>query len=270
MALLAISGLAVAFADDSSAESYTSTDVVLYDKNEVNPIKEVMTSGEFTAKVTFNEGGSGFSKISYTATFLDSSGTNMGSTVIKSGGSITPVATNPYTGTIKMTAPSKVGDYTLRVVFTEIINEEQKEITIDRTVRVVEPIELSINVTNTIDSALAITKGVFYFHIDGQRIEASKLEKTIAIGGSESFSYKFLASDLDLSKGKHTYTLEAADANNGYNVTGLGVEHEFYYDQGSMSAYTYLMVLLFIIVTVIAVWIYRKPVKNYGKPKARR
>ena len=113
---------------------------------------------------------------------------------------------------------------------------------------------------------VAITDGVFYFMLDGNKIEESKTTKSIAIGDTATFTYELLGSTL--SKGKHTYSLVAAD--NAYNVSGLGTEHTFYYDQGNMNAYTYLMVLLFIIVTIIAVWIYRKPVKNYGKPKARR
>ena len=137
---------------------------------------------------------------------------------------------------------------------------------LQKDLKVSEPVTLTVKITNPTTSSLAITDGVFYFMLDGKKIDDSKTTKSIGIGDSATFTYELMGSSL--SKGKHTYSLVAADS--AYNVDGLAKEHTFYYDQGSMSAYTYLMVLLFIIVTVIAVWIYRKPVKNYGKPKARR
>ena len=255
---MALSGFAGAFvlADDSSAESYASADVTFSQY-------EVKISSTVTATLTFNEADTAnFTKIEYTATLLDSSGKSVG-TVTPSTGSYSSAS---YTKDVTVTAPSKAGTYTLKVVFTETYNGETKEITVNRDLKVSEPVTLTVKITNPATSELAITDGVFYFFLDGNKIEDSKTVKSIAIGDTATFTYELMGSSL--SKGKHTYSLVAADS--AYNVTGLGTEHTFYYDQSSMSLYTYLMVLLFIIVTVIAVWVYRKPVKNYGKPKARR
>ena len=257
VALLALTGFAgVAIADDSSADSYASADVTF-------SASEVKTSGTVTATLNFNEGDAGFSKVEYSATLLDSTGKNTSATITSSTGSSDTV---PFTKDLTVTAPSKAGTYTLKVVYTETIGTETKEYTVNKDLKVSEPVTLTVKITNPETSSLAITDGVFYFVLDNKRIEESKTTKSIAIGDTATFTYELLGSTL--SKGKHTYSLEAAD--NAYNVDGLGKEHTFYYDQGNMNAYTYLMVLLFIIVTIIAVWIYRKPVKNYGKPKARR
>lgn len=257
VALLALTGFAgVAIADDSSADSYASADVTF-------SASEVKTSGTVTATLNFNEGDANFSKVEYSATLLDSTGKNTSATITSPTGSSTTV---PFTKDLTVTAPSKAGTYTLKVVYTETIGTETKEYTVNKDLKVSEPVTLTVKITNPETSSLAITDGVFYFVLDNKRIEESKTTKSIAIGDTATFTYELLGSTL--SKGKHTYSLEAAD--NAYNVSGLGTEHTFYYDQGNMNAYTYLMVLLFIIVTIIAVWIYRKPVKNYGKPKARR
>ena len=257
VALLALTGFAgVAIADDSSADSYASADVTF-------SASEVKTSGTVTATLNFNEGDAGFSKVEYSATLLDSTGKNTSATITSPTGSS---ATVPFTKDLTVTAPSKAGTYTLKVVYTETIGTETKEYTVNKDLKVSEPVTLTVKITNPETSSLAITDGVFYFMLDGNKIEESKTTKSIAIGDTATFTYELLGSTL--SKGKHTYSLEAAD--NAYNVSGLGTEHTFYYDQGNMNAYTYLMVLLFIIVTILAVWIYRKPVKNYGKPKARR
>lgn len=257
VALLALTGFAgVAIADDSSADSYASADVTF-------SASEVKTSGTVTATLNFNEGDAGFSKVEYSATLLDSTGKNTSATITSPTGSSFTV---PFTKDLTVTAPSKAGTYTLKVVYTETIGTETKEYTVNKDLKVSEPVTLTVKITNPETSSLAITDGVFYFVLDNKRIEESKTTKSIAIGDTATFTYELLGSTL--SKGKHTYSLEAAD--NAYNVSGLGTEHTFYYDQGSMNAYTYLMVLLFIIVTILAVWIYRKPVKNYGKPKARR
>ena len=257
VALLALTGFAgVAIADDSSADSYASADVTF-------SASEVKTSDKVTATLSFNEGDASFSKVEYSATLLDSTGKNTSATITSPTGSS---ATVPFTKDLTVTAPSKAGTYTLKVVYTETIGTETKEYTVNKDLKVSEPVTLTVKITNPETSSLAITDGVFYFMLDGKRIEESKTTKSIAIGDTATFTYELLGSTL--SKGKHTYSLEAAD--NAYNVNGLGTEHTFYYDQGNMNAYTYLMVLLFIIVTILAVWIYRKPVKNYGKPKARR
>ena len=257
VALLALTGFAgVAIADDSSADSYASADVTF-------SASEVKTSDTVTATLNFNEGDANFSKVEYSATLLDSTGKNTSATITSPTGSSTTV---PFTKDLTVTAPSKAGTYTLKVVYTETIGTETKEYTVNKDLKVSEPVTLTVKITNPETSSLAITDGVFYFVLDGKRIDESKTTKNIAIGDTATFTYELLGSTL--SKGKHTYSLEAAD--NAYNVSGLGTEHTFYYDQGNMNAYTYLMVLLFIIVTIIAVWIYRKPVKNYGKPKARR
>ena len=53
-------------------------------------------------------------------------------------------------------------------------------------------------------------------------------------------------------------------------ITGLGEEYTFYIGDNSYTAWIALLVIFVIILILVLVWVYRKPVKNYGKPKSRR
>ena len=74
----------------------------------------------------------------------------------------------------------------------------------------------------------------------------------------------------DAGNGQHTFALVAADGGNMADIEGLGVEHTFYIGDTSYTWMVVLLVLVIIIVLLVMVWVYRKPVKNYGKPKSRR
>ena len=58
----------------------------------------------------------------------------------------------------------------------------------------------------------------------------------------------------------------------GGQVTGLGPEHThtIYVEDKSYTFIEVTAVIVLIIVVLLMIWVYRKPVKNFGKPKARR
>ena len=73
-----------------------------------------------------------------------------------------------------------------------------------------------------------------------------------------------------LLTGEGYRVLEAADGGNIVSIEGLGEEHTFYIGDNSYTWVTALLVLVIILLLFVMVWVYRKPVKNYGKPKSRR
>lgn len=247
------------YSDDSSADSLATATIKFSEST-------VKVSGSTTATLTFTEADSdNFEKVSYVATLKDSKGVSMGETAISTSYATGESSSTPYTRDITVNAPKTAGVYTLEVVFTETYAGADREIKVVRNLDVREPITLSVTVTNKDDSSLSITDGTFYFYLDGKRLDDSVSTTSIAIGGSHTFTYEIIE---NLKSGPHTYKLDTAG--DSYSVDGLGKEYTFYYNQGSTSLYTYIMVIIFIVVALMAVWVYRKPVKNYGKPKARR
>ena len=54
------------------------------------------------------------------------------------------------------------------------------------------------------------------------------------------------------------------------NITGLDQESVFYIGHDDYQIATVLAALLFVILLIVLIFVIRKPVKNYGKPKGRR
>lgn len=243
-------------ADDTSAESVSSADVTLSDN-------VVAVESKVTATLSFNEQDIGiFSNASYTAKLVNSRGVTQSAAIDVTTGTIS----NESTVDLTITLPTTAGTYTLEVTFTERFSDgtPEKTITVKKTIEAKQPITLSVTLTNT--GSLAVTNAVVYFYVDGQKITDSEQKITIEAGGNKTVTYKYF--DKNLSSGKHTYSLNAGDS--AYTIEGLGVEYEFYYNQGDLNYMVYLIVLVLVILVIFAVWVFRKPVKNYGKPRSRR
>ncbi len=103
--------------------------------------------------------------------------------------------------------------------------------------------------------------------IDGERIDDSYTTVDLDKDGSTTVTYKWIT---DSGNGKHSFYLEAADGGNMVKIEGLGDVHDFYIGDNSYTWLVALMVVTVILLLLVMVWVYRKPVKNYGKPKARR
>ena len=89
----------------------------------------------------------------------------------------------------------------------------------------------------------------------------------LAKEGTATVTYKWVT---DSSNGKYSYSVQPADSGNLVQITGLGEEYTFYIGDNSYMAWIALLVIFVIILILVLVWVYRKPVKNYGKPKSRR
>lgn len=203
-------------------------------------------------------------EIKYSAVLKNSSGTNQSSAVSPSSGTLT----NGVETTLTVTAPSAAGKYTLVVTFTETIDDGD-EIKTERTqtITVMEPIKLSATLKN--NSNVDFADFAVYFYVDGELVEGSKSLVSVKAGETTTVTYDWVADPL--RNGKHMFKIVAGDENIGdYKDVILGGEGEFYVGHSDYGLMNILLGVLFIIMLIVVIYLYRKPVKNYGKPKSRR
>ncbi|MDO5861856.1 MAG: CARDB domain-containing protein [Thermoplasmata archaeon] len=212
--------------------------------------------------------------ISYTAALKDSTGSSVSSGVDPTSGTLT----NGATATLTVTAPSTAGTYTLEVSYEIEITyvssgteEESETVEVDLTdsreftITVVEPIELSVTVTNNSD--IDLTGFGVYFYVNGEKLEDSYTTFDLAKEGTATVTYDWVTT---ASNGQYTFSIQAADSGNLIQISGLGDEYTFYIGDSDYTVWIALLVMVVIILALVMVWVYRKPVKNYGKPKSRR
>ncbi|MCL2712008.1 MAG: hypothetical protein FWD37_01870 [Methanomassiliicoccaceae archaeon] len=200
------------------------------------------------------------STITFTAKLVDSNGYSVGR-VSPSSGSLTD-----DTRALTVTAPESPGTYTLEVKF-EFKGDVEGEITKKAPVRAVVPITLSAVLENKSGTLTDIT---VWFIVDGN-VDERIGEQEITIGAKETktVTHEWLGPLNGLSWGKHTVTLDAEIWLLSEDL--INVESSvFYVGQNSYALSETLVVILFIILLIALIWVFRKPVKNLGKPKARR
>jgi hypothetical protein len=217
--------------------------------------------------------------IIYTDSDHESMDVTFSAKLVNTKGDTMTGAVSPTTGavdsgvpmTLTVTAPSDAGRYTIVVTYTGTVEtSDGSSVDIDPAVdrydiKVVEPITLSVNVSLEDPNVNLSGYGV-YFWVDGERMDDSYTTFNVSSNGTGSVKYDWVA---DASKGKHVFWVESA--NGGVvDVKGLDQKHEFYIGDEDYSIYIALAVLFLIIVIIALVWVYRKPVKNFGKPKSRR
>ena len=172
--------------------------------------------------------------------------------------------------TLTVTAPQDAGTYTLEVTYTGTVTEGEEEKDIDPVtdtlvIKAVEPITLTTQVSLK-DPNVDLSGYGVYFWVDGEKMEDSYTTFSVSNKGTGSVSYDWIA---DASEGKHTFWVESA--NGGVvSVDGLDEKHDFYVGDNDYTWYIVLAVLFVIMMIIVLVWVYRKPVKNFGKPKSRR
>lgn len=213
--------------------------------------------------------------ISYDAKLVDSSDETVSNGVSPSSGDLESGTAQ----TLTVSAPDTAGRYTLQVEITvdatytstdEDGNETTEDLEIDPTtleydITVVEPITLSVTLSNNSSEPLQ-GYGV-YFYVDGERIEDSFTTVDLEANGTTTIEYDWIT---DAGYGTHTFRVEAADGGNMVEITGLGETHTFYIGDNDYTWVIVLLVVVIILLVLVMVWVYRKPVKNYGKPKSRR
>lgn len=254
VALLAIStALAMVGEEASAAANYS----ISGDHSSIEP------EGKLEFKISFTESDKYESiSITYKAKLLDSKGETVASGVVPSVGSLEDAVSK----TIKVNAPKDPGQYTLQVEFTEKINDGKSQTFLaKKTIDVIQPIKLSLDLENkgTVD----LNDVTVYFYVDGKKINDSKTTFSVKAGDKTTVSYNY--ADKSLSHGKHTF-YALPDDSNYLEINGLGEAKDFYFKQGNFDFANYILILIFILLVLVALWVFRKPIKNFGKPKARR
>lgn len=212
--------------------------------------------------------------VTYSAKLVDSSGSTVSSGVSPSSGDLT----NDVSTTVKVTAPKTTGSYKLVVEYKASISytdSEGKTVNVpsedlkvqpkEFRIKVVTPITLSVTLKN--DSNIDLTGYGVYFWINGDVVDDSYTTVNLTKEGTATVTYKWVT---DSPNGKYSYSVQPADSGNLVQITGLGEEYTFYIGDNSYTAWIALLVIFVIIMILVLVWVYRKPVKNYGKPKSRR
>lgn len=249
-ALMAALACAVVLADDSAADSSNISSSITADDG-----TDVKTDGELTFTIAYEDLTDEPDDLTYTAKLTDSDGTSSG-TVSPSSGDFA----DGGSVVITVTAPSSSGSYTLTVTWTETLDGESFDTTETTTVHVHDPITLSVTMTNNGEGSVS---SIVYFYVDGTRVDDSKTTLTIDAGESQTLTYDYYSSSL--SSGEHTFYVASADGS-----TIKSDDQTFYYDQHSSDWPVWLMAIILLIMIAVYIWVYRKPIKNYGKPKARR
>ena len=242
----------IAVADDASAAEVLSLEPKDKDYAKV--------SGSLTYVLTY--------EISENATLsgalLDEDEKEVGS--VSLGG--TTLYKSSTTRSITVTLPSDAGDYRLKITAT--IGEDSY----DRYayVKAVDPITLSVTIEN---KGTAARSFVAYFYIEDDegnwnKLEDSKQTVSIDAKGEKAVTYDYVVKDVENT----TFCLKPSDedASIGGVVSGLGEEnaHTFYTSANDYKLIEYLCIAILVVLAIVAIWIYRKPIKNRGKPKARR
>ena len=254
IAIMLTAGLAGALVmSDNSAADNTGSGSVTFDDYYVAVEKKT------DAHILFSDTVTAHTEARWEGKLTNSAGTAQTDALSKSSGS----ASDSIDETITVTAPKVAGDYTLTVTFTETIDSSTTNTyTATAVLHVCEPITLSVKVTN--NGNVAFSNNV-YFYVDGVKCDDSEQLLTVNPGESASVEYKYFRHNL--SAGAHTYFVSAGET---VPMTGLNAEQTFYYHQATQDYLVWIVAFVLVLIIIFAVWVFRKPVKNYGKPKARR
>ena len=206
--------------------------------------------------------------ISYDAKLVDSSGETVSNGVSPSSGDLD----NSVAQTLTVSAPDEAGrctlvvEYEIEVTYT-IVNEDGEEVTEEETLNRTEefPIRLSVTLTNNTNTDLN-GYGV-YFYVNDERIEDSYTTVDLDEAGTTTVTYEWIT---DSGNGQYEFYVLPADGGNMVDIEGLGERHTFYIGDNDYTWMIALLVIVIILLIIVMVWVYRKPVKNYGKPKSRR
>lgn len=246
--LFLLSGMFVlASVDESHAEYF-----------DVHPEEDyiVKTGGTIRYESVFRDIDLADAEVTYSAYLLKPNGD-------KHAGGVSPSTWTSSsinnTKSIKVTAPETAGTYRL-VVDYETDDEVPKKGSSQAVIKVVVPITLKAEVTN--DSDILKTSITVMFWVDGEPLTDSEQSvDNLAPGNKKTVTYEWVTDSL--SGGKHEYALY----DEGGDVIQSG---EFYIGHKDYQWASIIMGVLLVILIIALIYILRKPVTNYGKPKGRR
>jgi len=246
LSLFAVGAMGIVLSDDSDG-AYTNVE---------GSATYVETGGTITFTL------SGDATYYYTASLLNSSGKAQSGAVSSSG----TLSSTTFTSTTTVTAPTTAGNYTLSIVFYKDSTKAVQISAKDVPLKVVEPVKLTATLSNS--GEISMTLSVF-FVVNGEKIEDSEQTVTVAANGTKDVTYEYVIKDLSNST---SFYLASEDSTIAGKISGLGPDNtqHFYTSANDYTLIISLVTIVLIVLVILTVYIYRKPVKNLGKPKARR
>lgn len=226
----------------------------------------VKTGDKLTYEASFfHESSTSGINVRFDAYLLDPSGEKVTGKVSPSTGTFYYNETKRLT----VTAPDSAGDYTLVVEYNGTVTVEGEKVDVSGSnralVKVMNPVVLKAEITN--NGSVMLDSLTVEFVVDGQVIEGSKKTvEDIKPGETKSVTFDWVTDSL--SPGKHTFM--AVSETELINVSGLNSENVFYIGHNDYKTATIIMALLLVVLVFVLIYVYRKPVKNLGKPKGRR
>lgn len=199
----------------------------------------------------------------FTAELINSDGKVQSNAVSSSSGNL---SSTDFKRTLSVSAPKVAGDYRLHVIFydtsskTTMISDKYVPL------KVVEPVKLSAKLVNTGDVSVTMT---VYFVVNGMAMSGSEQTVTIDANGEKDVKYEYVVKDL---RWDNVYYIDSKDSTVSTDVKGLGEGSaaHFYTHANDYTWLVSLVIIILVLLVIILIYIYRKPVKNLGKPKARR
>jgi hypothetical protein len=206
-------------------------------------------------------GGDFTGEVSFTAKITDMNGNSVSRVSPSSGYRIDPDGT-----TLTATAPSDPGMYLVVVefIFTDS-GSETKTVTRSAPLRAIVPVTLSATLVNN-SGTVADMK--VWFVVDGNAIEESEQNIRIEANSTKAVTHEWVVEML--SGGRHTVELAGEVGPIREAVEGLDTPVDFFVGQTSYALTEALLVIVTIVMLIILIIVFRKPVKNVGKPKGRR
>jgi len=221
---------------------------------------KVEGTSEFKISYTLDAGDEDKS-ITYTAKVVNKAGETQSNAVTPTTGSLD----NGVTKTLTVTAPKTAGNYELVVEFSVGTGDDVKKTEERYLFKAVNPIKLTVNLKAE-KSSLDLQSFGVYFYIDDIKMDDSYTTISLAYDGTGSVSYDWVADPAPNST--HTFYVKAVGGQS--LIKGLDEVHTFYANDSDYSLVTALAMIILIVLIIIMIWVYRKPVKNFGKPKSRR
>ena len=170
---------------------------------------------------------------------------------------------------LTITAPRTAGNYVLVVEFQLTSSATSEKVTRTYPLKVVDPIILSVDIKNN-NKTTDVKDLSLQFIIDGRVMDLTDetTNLTIAADSVKTVSYRWVTDNP--GGGRHTFSVQVHEDSEFLADLLYEKNHTFYVGQ---TSYTWLMWILGIVVFIlflVLIWVIRKPVKNFGKPKGRR
>ncbi len=168
-------------------------------------------------------------------------------------------------GSTKLTAtmPSAPGSYRLYVIFTFPDNSIRYK---DWIINVVEPYVFDAMLVNEGD--IAVNGVEVSFLVDGSLVGT----QTANVSAQSSTAVNFTWVTTPLGDGAHTLEVRIDSSEQFVNLYSGGKSHTatFYVGQQDYGSTNWIMGILLVILVLALVWVYRKPVRNLGRPRGRK